>query len=129
MLQNARGTPPWSAMRDAIIDLCRKYFPSEAAPLEIVIHAVYSSAFPLASTSGQGWATEALLDGGIPIRECFEELTALTESVSGAFGRVDDQAESEEERQFFVEEAAIIADRWARDRDAIPLADVSDDHL
>ena len=82
LLQNARGTPPWSAMRDAVIDLCRKYFPSEAAPLEIVIHAVYASALPLASTSGQGWATEALLDGGIPIRECFEELTALTESVS-----------------------------------------------
>ncbi len=37
----------------------------------------------------------------------------------------DFQAETEEERQFYVEEAATIAERWSDDRDAIPLADVS----
>lgn len=36
------------------------------------------------------------------------------------------QAETDEERQYYVEEAALIAERWANDHDAsIHLADVS----
>lgn len=82
LLQQAPGTPKSEAMATAITDLCRKYFPSEAAPLEIVLWAVYEEAATLLGESKEGWATRALLNGGVPIRECFEALIQLTDSVS-----------------------------------------------
>lgn len=69
-------------MAEVVVDLCRKFFPSEAAPVEIVLRVVYESALPLAPASNEGWATAALLEGGVPTRECWEEVTALTETVS-----------------------------------------------
>ena len=91
---------------------------------------VYTEAVPLASLSPAGWASEALLEGGVPVRECWEAVMALHDQVGGYLSlqsvelTVILKSENEEERDFYADEAGVLVERWMRERDAIPAADV-----
>ncbi|ORX34408.1 Non-repetitive/WGA-negative nucleoporin C-terminal-domain-containing protein [Kockovaella imperatae] len=115
LLQNAAiGPTPHAAMGEKVVELFRRYFPSEAAPLEdIVIGVVYSEALLLGSSAEEGWITRAMLEGGVPMRECWEVVMIS-----------HDQAETDEEREFYAEEAGVLADLWVHERDSIHLAEV-----
>ena len=82
-------------MSELVKDLCGKYFPSEAAPLgkqfksgtelryaDIVLPIVYTDAAVMAASTPAGWASEALLEGGVPLRECWEAVMGLHDQVS-----------------------------------------------
>lgn len=84
------------------------------------------------ASSPAGWASEALLEGGVPIRECWEGVMGLHDQVGHRLSVVfctttdpdDYQADSDEERDFHAEEAGVLTGRWMRERDAIPAAEV-----
>ena len=113
LLRTAPGSPASNAMAEVIFDLCRKFYQSEAAPPEIIVPLVYTEAVHVAAGSIEGWATNALLEGGVPLRECWDELSALAE-----------KAQLEEEREFYTEELGVVVEKWIEDRDSIHLAEV-----
>lgn len=80
---------------------------------DIVLPVIYSQAILVASSSDEGWATRALLEGGVEIRDAWEILAAL-----------HDQADRDDEREFYAEEAGVIVERWVENRDIIPAAEV-----
>ena len=58
-----------------------------------------------------GMASSALLEGGVPLREVWETIRAMSEAAEG-------------EREFLAEEAAAVFEHWLHDRRAIPAAEV-----
>ena len=79
---------------------------------DIVLPVVYTEASPLSLVSPSGWATEALLTGGVPLRDLWEIVTSLYEQV-------------DDERDFYAEEAAAVIEKWMKSRESIPAAEVS----
>jgi len=51
---------------------------------DIILPVVYTEASRMASCSSVGWASEALLEGGVPVRECWEAVMGLHDPVSCA---------------------------------------------
>ncbi|WRT64996.1 uncharacterized protein IL334_001937 [Kwoniella shivajii] len=99
------------AMSEIIVRLCRRYSPSEAAPLDIMVPVVYAEA--QGCSGGQaGWATMALLDGGVPLHDLWEATVGLYEN------------SDDEERDYYAEEVSVIASRWIGRKDEIPAAEV-----
>ncbi|WVQ69011.1 uncharacterized protein L199_007223 [Kwoniella botswanensis] len=99
------------AMSDAIVGFTRRYFPSEAAPLDIMIPVVYAEA--QGCQGGQaGWASSALLEGGVPLRDLWEAAVGLYEN------------SDDDERDYYAEEVSVIASRWINKKDEIPAAEV-----
>lgn len=76
------GAVPSDSMAEAITELCVRYFPSEAAPLDVLLSVVYDEASQVVGEPG--WASAALLDGGVPLRDLWEGVTSLYEEVGGA---------------------------------------------
>lgn len=104
-------SPPASA--EVVTDLCRKFYPSEGAPPDIVLPIVY--AFASDSPQGEaGWATRALLAGGVPLREVWDAITALHDEAG--------------DTQFYAEEAAAAMQRWldaeSKGDSSLPAAEV-----
>ncbi|KAK8846777.1 hypothetical protein IAR55_005865 [Kwoniella newhampshirensis] len=107
--QYARGSS--AGMGEVVRNLCRRYFPSEAAPLDIMVPVVYAEA--TGCEGGEvGWVSQALLDGGVPLRD-------LWEAVTGLYDNSDD-----EEREYYTEEVSILAAQWAGRKAEIPAAEV-----
>ncbi|KAK4686014.1 hypothetical protein P7C73_g4121, partial [Tremellales sp. Uapishka_1] len=96
---------------ELITDLFKKYYPSEAVPLEIVLPVVFAHAAAHFETSSAGWASLALLDGGLGIRDLFEAIVALRD-------------QEEVERDFYDEEASVVLSKWLDQKDSIPAAEV-----
>ncbi|KIR29674.1 nuclear pore complex protein Nup155 [Cryptococcus deuterogattii LA55] len=90
--------------------LGRRYFPSEAAPIDIMIPVVYAEAagYP----GSPGWASTTLLDAGVPLRDLWEAVTGLYEN------------SDDEEREFYAEQISILAQRWMSQMDEIPAAEI-----
>ncbi|EIW68747.1 hypothetical protein TREMEDRAFT_63207 [Tremella mesenterica DSM 1558] len=86
------------SVSEKIIDLCRRFYPSEAAPLDIILPIIYSQCALI--SSAEGMATLALLDGGIPLRDIWETLRILTE-----------QAEDEIAHTYLAEESYLLQ-KW-----------------
>lgn len=113
--QREADVPLDASASELVTDLCRKFYPSEGAPADIVLPIVYGFAADHASSSEAGWATRALLAGGVPLREAWDAVLALHDEATDA-------------REFYAEEAAAAMQRWldargARD-EALPAAEV-----
>jgi nuclear pore complex protein Nup155 len=95
---------------EVITDLCRKFYPSEGAPPDIVLPIVYGHAAEVGGDAG--WATRALLAGGVSLRDVWDAVLAL-----------HDESPSE----FYAEEAAVVLQRWLdapRAQQDLPAAEV-----
>ncbi|OCF37542.1 nuclear pore complex protein Nup155 [Kwoniella heveanensis BCC8398] len=100
-----------TALDEAVVSLVRRYFPSEAAPLDIMVPVVYAEA--QGAVGGQaGWASSALLEGGVPLRDLWEAGVGLYEN------------SDDDERDYYAEELSVIASRWIGRKDEIPAAEV-----
>ncbi|WVR04455.1 hypothetical protein IAU60_001458 [Kwoniella sp. DSM 27419] len=99
------------ALRDAVVSLVKRYFPSEAAPLDILIPVVYSEAENAAGGQA-GTASLALMEGGVPLRDLFEAAVGLYEN------------SDDEERDYFAEEVSVLVERWMSHKEEIPAAEV-----
>ncbi|KLT44819.1 nucleoporin-domain-containing protein [Cutaneotrichosporon oleaginosum] len=91
-------------------DLCRKFYPSEGAPPDLVLPIVYGHASEVGGAPG--WATRALLAGGVALRDLWDAVLAL-----------HDETPSE----FYAEEAAAVLQRWLdtpRAEQDLPAAEV-----
>nr|XP_019008734.1 nuclear pore complex protein Nup155 [Kwoniella pini CBS 10737]OCF47515.1 nuclear pore complex protein Nup155 [Kwoniella pini CBS 10737] len=99
------------AMSEHIITLVKRYFPSEAAPLDIMVPVVYAEAQG-AQGGSAGWASIALLDGGVPLRDLWEATVGLYEN------------SDDDERDYYAEEVSVLASRWVSRKDEIPAAEV-----
>ncbi|WVF70035.1 hypothetical protein IAT40_004822 [Kwoniella sp. CBS 6097] len=100
-----------TALGEAVVSLVRRYFPSEAAPLDILVPVVYAEA--QGAAGGQaGWASSALLEGGVPLRDLWEAGVGLYEN------------SDDDERDYYAEELSILASRWIGSKDEIPAAEV-----
>ncbi|BEJ12146.1 hypothetical protein CspHIS471_0206060 [Cutaneotrichosporon sp. HIS471] len=95
---------------EVVTDLCRKFYPSEGAPPDIVLPIVYGYASEVGGEPG--WATRALVAGGVTPRDVWDSVLALY-----------DESPSE----FYAEEAAAILQRWLdtpRPQQDLPAAEV-----
>ncbi|WWC87143.1 uncharacterized protein L201_002029 [Kwoniella dendrophila CBS 6074] len=99
------------AMSDNIISLCKRYFPSEAAPLDIMVPVVYAEAQGCQGGRA-GWASSALLDGGVPLRDLWEAAVGLYEN------------SDDDERDYYAEEVSVLTSKWIGKKDEIPAAEV-----
>nr|XP_018265732.1 nuclear pore complex protein Nup155 [Kwoniella dejecticola CBS 10117]OBR87890.1 nuclear pore complex protein Nup155 [Kwoniella dejecticola CBS 10117] len=100
------------AMAENVITLVKRYFPSEAAPLaDIMVPVVYAEAQGVQGGSA-GWASIALLDGGVPLRDLWEAAVGLYEN------------SDDDERDYYAEEVSVIASRWIGRKEEIPAAEV-----
>ncbi|TYJ54289.1 hypothetical protein B9479_005048 [Cryptococcus floricola] len=110
LLSNAGAAGGSAGVGEVTKSLGRRFFPSEAAPLDIIVPAVYgeASGFP-----GQpGWASIALLDAGVSLRDLWEAVIALYET------------SDDDDREYYAEQASVIAERWMDKKDEIPAAEV-----
>lgn len=80
---------------EVVTALCRKFYPSEGAPPDIVLPIVYS--YGSDNSFEAGWATRALLAGGVPLRDAWDVILELY-----------DEADTE----YYAEEAAAAMQRW-----------------
>ncbi|WWD22088.1 hypothetical protein CI109_106577 [Kwoniella shandongensis] len=107
--QYGRGSS--AALGEAVRNLARRYFPSEAAPLDIMVPVVYAEA--TGCEGGEpGWVSQALLEGGVPLRDLWEAVTGLYEN------------SDDEEREYYAGEISVLAAKWVDRRDEIPAAEV-----
>ncbi len=51
---------------------------------DIILPVVYTEEAGIAATSPAGWASEALLEGGVPLRECWEAVMGFHDQVRHA---------------------------------------------
>ena len=58
--------------------------PHQLISVDIVLPVVYTEAAGMAATSSAGWASEALLEGGVPVRECWEAVMGLHDQVGSS---------------------------------------------
>lgn len=96
------------ALAEYLTDLLQRFYPSEAAPLDIVLPLVYGLASELKGEPG--WATRALLAGGVGAREVWDAIVALSEET--------------DDREFYAQEAAVVLDKWVKGEVNLPPAEV-----
>lgn len=133
ILQQAVGSPKHDAVAIKVVKLLQRFGDSEAAPLDVVVRLVYEQAGTLAPFGTPGWASKALSDGGVSPAICFETLQQLIEIVSAISSvltiTLTKQTGSEVLRQFYVEEASVLAElallSGERGQDSIQTIDVS----
>jgi len=100
--QRAAQVPIDASVGELVTDLCRKYYPSEGAPADLVLPLVYTEAAPHRDTTAPGWATEAMLAGGVGLRDLWDVATLM-----------HDEAPAED-REYFAEEAAAVISAWLK---------------
>ncbi|WVQ84070.1 hypothetical protein IAT38_006215 [Cryptococcus sp. DSM 104549] len=93
-----------------IKSLVKRFFPSEAAPLDIMVPVVYGES---ASYPGRhGWVTIALLEGGVALRDLWEAVTSLYEN------------SDDDEREYYAEQMSVLASEWLNHKSEIPAAEM-----
>lgn len=114
-LLNTRASASPASAAELITDLCRKFYPSEGAPPDIVLPLVYTWAAERydAETAPAGWVTRALLSGGVGLRETWDVSVALHE-----------EAGEPADREFYAEQAAAAAREWLETGEGLPAAEV-----
>ncbi|WOO79208.1 putative nucleoporin [Vanrija pseudolonga] len=109
--ERSQDTPLDAAVGELVTDLCRKYYPSEAAPSDIVLPVVYGEAAPHRAATEAGWASKALLAGGVGLRDLWDAVVALHD-------------EAVDYREYYAEEAATLITVWLDNKTGLPPADV-----
>lgn len=114
-LLNTRATASSDAAAELVTTLCRKFYPSEGAPMDIVVPLVYTWAAERsdAETAPAGWVTRALMAGGVGVRETWDVSTAL-----------HDEAGEPAAREFYAEQAADAVRSWLETGEGLPAAEV-----
>lgn len=107
----AQEVPIDAAVGELVTDLCQKFYPSEGAPADLILPLVYNEAAPLRDETAAGWATRALLAGGVGLRDLWDVVVALHDEAADA-------------REYYAEEAAAVLAQWLKTRDGLPPADV-----
>ena len=106
LLRKEEGNIP--ALSKVITSLMRRFYPSEAAPLDIVLPLIYGLTSELHGEPG--WTTRSLLAGGVGARELWDTIVALSEET--------------DQREFYAEEAAVVLQQWVDGKCQLPPAEV-----
>lgn len=111
----AKLVPVDAAVGELLTDLCRKFYPSEGAPPDVILPVIYSESAPFTESTNPGWVSEALLAGGVSLRDLWDIVSSM-----------HDEAGDADTREFYAEEAAALISQWLKDPSAhtLPPADV-----
>jgi nuclear pore complex protein Nup155 len=109
----AAQVPIDASVGELVTDLCRKFYPSEGAPADLILPLVYGEAAPYEESTAPGWATEALHAGGVGLRDLWDAVTMMHDEMAP------------ETREYFAEEAAALLAIWLKHPSLdLPPADV-----